>query len=492
MFVRAKKKRLRSSSKKWIPHKYQLRAIARGTVQKYLAYFLDPGLGKTSIILMLFKMLQAAGLVKALLVVAPLRPCYLVWPKEVKKWRNFNDLSICVLHNEWKIKKEVAIKQQHDIYVINPEGLPWLKAQLKGKHKNKWPFDMLVVDESTKFKNMSSNRFKNLKGMLGKFSRRYILTGTPIPNGLDNIQGQVAIVDMGETFGITKCSFHDNYFKQVGRPEWGQWIPKNDERAEALYKKVAPFAMRMKGSDYLELPERVDNIIKIKLPRKARKHYDEVESDLFTMIDNKDLNASTSGVAAMKCHQIANGSIYEDDDPINPQFKNNDNRPFHIIHTAKLDALEDLVEELDGKPLLVGFKFKHDWKQLKKRFKKDIVTLGKGTTMKEAMKIEKQFNQGKIKILAAYPGTAALGLNLQEICNNVCWYSLLHDWEAYDQFIKRVERQGNLNTHTMNHILMAEDTVDEGIYRSVTAKGATEETFLKAMVKYRHLKLVNK
>jgi len=131
MFVPVKKRRFRSSSKKWNPHKYQLRAIARGTVQKYLAYFLDPGLGKTSIILMLFKILQAAGLVKALLVIAPLRPCYLVWPKEAKKWRNFNDLSICILHNEWKVKKEVAIKQQYDIYVINPEGLPWLKNNLK-------------------------------------------------------------------------------------------------------------------------------------------------------------------------------------------------------------------------------------------------------------------------------------------------------------------------------------------------------------------------
>ena len=491
MFVPAKKRRIRSSAKKWKPHKYQLKAIARGTIQKYLAYFLDPGLGKTSIILMLFKILQAAGLVKALLVVAPLRPCYLVWPKEVKKWSNFNDLSICVLHNEWKIKKEVAIKQQHDIYVINPEGLPWLKAQLKGKHKKNWPFDMLVVDESTKFKNMSSNRFKNLKGMLGAFKRRYILTGTPIPNGLKNIQGQIAIVDQGQTFGTKKCYFYNNYFKLKGKPEWQNWIPKDDESAEAIYKKVAPFAMRMKGSDYLELPERIDNVIKIKLPRKARKHYEEVETDLFTLIDDHDLNASTSGVAAMKCHQIANGSVYYDDDPINPQYKNNDTRPFHIIHEVKLDALEDLVEELDGKPLLVGFKYKHDWKQLKKRFKKDIVTLGKGTSMKEAQKIEKQFNQGKIKILAAYPGTAALGLNLQEECNNVCWYSMLHDWEAYDQFIKRAERQGNHHDHVMNHLLLAEDTVDEGIYSSVTAKGATEETFLDAMVKYRNLKKVS-
>jgi len=491
MFVPAKKRRLRSSSKKWNPHKYQLRAIARGTIQKYLAYFLDPGLGKTSIILMLFKILKHAGLVKAMLVVAPLRPCYLVWPKEVKKWRNFNDLSICVLHNEWKVKKEVAIKQQYDIYVINPEGLPWLKAQLKGKRKKNWPFDMLVVDESTKFKNMSSNRFKNLRGMLGAFSRRYILTGTPVPNGLKNIQGQIAIVDQGQTFGTVKTYFFNKYFKLKGKPEWQNWIPKDDESAESIYKKVAPYVMRMKGSDYLELPERVDNIIKVKLHRKARKHYDEVEKELFTLIDSHDLNASTSGVAAMKCQQIANGSVYYDDDPINPQYKNNDSRPYHIIHTAKLDAIEDLVEELDGKPLLVGYKFKHDWKQLKKRFKNDIITIGGTTSMREAQKIEKRFNEGKIKILAAFPGTAALGLNLQEVCNNVCWYSMLHDWEAYDQFIKRVERQGNKNTHTMNHLLISESTVDEGILTSLNTKGANEKSFLDAMVKYRNLKKVS-
>ncbi len=488
MFVPVKKRRIRSLSKKWNPHKYQLKAIARGTIQKYLAYFLDPGLGKTSIILMLFKILKHAGLVKSMLIVAPLRPCFLVWPKEVQKWSNFSDLSICVLHNEWKVKKEISIKQKHDIYVINPEGLPWLKTQLKGKRKKNWPFDMLVVDESTKFKNMSSQRFKNIKKMLPAFMRRYILTGTPIPNGLDNIQGQIALVDLGQTFGIVKKYFHHDYFKQIGKPEWNQWVPKNEESAEAIYKKVAPFAMRMKGSDYLDLPERIDNIIKIKLTRKARKHYEEVENELFTLIDNKDINASTSGVAAIKCQQIANGSIYYDDDPINPQYKNNDNRPYHIIHTAKLDALEDLIEELNGKPLLIGYKFKHDWKQLKKRFKKDIVTLGKGTSMKEALKIEAQFNKGKIKLLAAYPGTAALGLNLQEACNNVCWYSMIHDWEAYDQFIKRAERQGNHHDHVMNHLLIAENTVDEGIYRSVTSKGATEETFLNAMVKYRNIK----
>ncbi len=489
MFVPARKRRLKSSKKKWIPHKYQLRAVARGTTQRFLAYFLDPGLGKTTIILQLFKILKCCGLVKSLLVVAPLRPCYLVWPKEVKKWSNFSDLSICVLHNEWKIKKEIAIKQQHDIYVINPEGLPWLKAQLKGKRKTNWPFDMLVVDESTKFKNITSKRFKNLKGLLGGFKRRYILTGTPIPNGLDNIQGQMAIVDQGQTFGIVKCYFHDKYFKQVGKPEWGQWVPKDEESTEALYKKVAPFAMRMKGSDYLDLPERIDNIIDIKLPRKARKHYEEVERELFTLIDDKDLNASTSGVAAMKCHQIAGGSVYEDDDPINPKWKNNNNnRPYHVIHSAKLDALEDLVEELDGKPLLVGFKYIHEWKQLKKRFGRDIQTLGKGCTMKEAQKIERDFNKGKIKVLAAYPGTNALGLNLQEQCNNVCWFSLPHDWEAYDQFIKRAERQGNEHDHVMNHILLAEDTVDQGIYDSLLTKGANEMNFLNAMVKYRNLK----
>jgi len=453
------KKRIRSLSKKWKAHKYQLRAVAKGITHKYLAYFLDPGLGKTSIILQLFKILQAIGLVKAMIVIAPLRPCYLVWPKEVKKWSNFNHLSVTVLHSEWKVPREISIKEKHDIYVINPEGLPWLIAQLKGKRKVNWPFDMLVVDESTKFKNMSSLRFRNLRWMLGAFKRRYILTGTPIPNGLRNIQGQMAIVDQGQTFGTVKSYFYHDYFKRIGRPEWNNWIPKDKAAEKKIYKKCAPFVMRMKAADYLELPEKIINPIRIKLPRKAQKYYNEMEKELFTLIETDELNASTTGVARGKCHQIANGCIYKDEDPLAPKQKK---REFVIVHEKKLDALEDLIEELDEKPLLIGYNFKHDLIQLQKRFK-GIKNIGSGVSMNEVVKIEKDWNKGKIPLLAAYPGSAALGLNLQEVGQDVFFYSLIDDFENYDQFILRVLRQGNDREFVRVHQCIAEDTVDEAI-----------------------------
>lgn len=481
----ATRPRKRNASQKensvtWHPHEYQFYCVMRGLFKKYLAYFLDPGLGKTSIILYLTSMLFKRRLIKGVLVVAPLRPCFLVWPKEVKKWRNFRHLKIQVLHKEGYLGKK--LKKGHHIYVVNPEGLSALNDYLERLPKGQWPFDMLVVDESTKFKNVSTMRFKELAYIIPRMKRRYILTGTPVPNGLINIQGQMAIVDRGETFGITGSEFKRDYFKRIKRPEWDIWVPKSKESEDQIYKRAAKYCIRIKGSDHLDLPKRVNNIIWVKLPKRAQKHYDEVEKKMYTVTDSGlEINVEFAAAVTIKCHQMANGRVYADDDPLAPETKT---RTVIDLHEAKLDALEDLHEELDHKPLLVAYRFQHDLDALKKRFGSALVSLGAGVSMKKAQTIEHNWNRGKISMLAAYPGSAALGLNLQQCGNNVAWYSIIDPVDDYEQFIQRIERQGQKESTVFNHLIFAMNTVDVLKYNNLIKKDKTQTNFLNAVEKY--------
>jgi len=469
----------------WNPHGFQVSTVAIMLIQKYLALFIDPGLGKTTICLSTFSILKANGLIKGMLVIAPLRPCYLVWPEEIKKWANFQDLKCTVLHKQWPGDRAKELwNPENEIFIINPEGLPWLREQLKGKRKTRWPFDMLVVDESTKFKNMNTKKYRLLKPMLHVFKRRYILTGTPVPNGLINIQGQMAIVDLGEAFGIHVGYFREKYFTQIGKREFNIWVPRSG-KVEAIYKRAAKRTIRLKGTDYLDLPKRVNNIIWVDLPKKARKHYDQLEKELFTVIEGEKVDTPTAASVSGKCHQIANGCIYKDVDPLMPKKKGK--REYHKLHDAKLDALQDLIEELGNKPMLIGYRFKHDLEQLKKRFGSQLKSLD-GVSMKECQRLEKQWNAGKIALLAAYPGTSALGLNLQQQGQDVCWYSQIDDLEAYHQFIQRVERQGSKHAFIRVHLILARNTVDEMKKLQLEGKYRVQDTFLDRIRYYARLK----
>lgn len=481
MSVRRLKKRNESRSETWIGHKYQMNAVARGLVCRFLAFFLDPGLGKTTIILKLFQILQRAGLVKGMLVIAPLRPCYLVWPNEIRKWSNFRHMSHTVLHKEWR--GSMSLSPKKDIYIINPEGLKWLSAQLKGMRKEDWPFDMLVIDESTKFKSITSVRWKYLKPMIPKFKRRYILSGTPTPNSLLDIQGQLAIVDMGETFGLRIMDFRFRYFTQFGERKHKRFKITSANHEELLYRKASKYVLRMSAKDGgLKLPKRVNNIIEVKLPKTARKKYDQIEKEYFTTIDNYELHADMEVQKRLKCHQMANGNVYSDYDELISR-KEQTRKVIHL-HRAKMDALLDLREELGGKPLLIGYNFKHDLTALQDEFKDELTTMG-GASMKECQAIETKWNAGKIPLLACYPGSAALGLNLQQCGQDVVWYSLIDNWEDYHQFILRIERQGSKHTHVRNHILMAKDTIDEVLYENVKRKHGEQFKFLERVRMYR-------
>jgi len=437
---------------------YQKNCVRIGLKFRFIAFLLDPGLGKTVIALMIAKIRIFSGQSKGALIIAPLRPAYMTWPSEIEKWNPFKNMTYVILHSEFG-NKEKSFQSDVDLYIINPEGLKWLHAKLNRTKRKDWPFDMLVVDESTKFKSMAQ------KNKRGKFARmiargcrfRYLLTGTPVANSYRNIQGQWALLDLGKAFGTKKGEFLRSYFMQVGRKEWDQWEIR-DECLPRFERRIAKNSIRLKASDYLKLPKMIINPVKIKMNKTAVKYYKEMEKKMFIEIKNKgSVIALSKSSAHQKCWQIANGAIYvQDAKNIQPNIKRKNN-DYYIIHEQKLDAVEDLLEELNGKPLLIAYNFNHDLAQLKRRFKKLVVLEG---SLKECKAIEKRWNAGKIEVLAAYPGTSSLGLNLQGSCQDVCYFSLIYDFEAFDQFIKRVLRQGNTSKYVMVHLLMMQGTVD--------------------------------
>ena len=466
-----------TSKERWRGHNYQRYCVIRGFEQKFLAYFVDPGLGKTTIILQLYKMLKMYGKSKGMIVVAPIRVCYLVWPLEVKKWSNFSHLKINVMHGNKKFLDPNA-----DINIINPDGLPWLYQQLKGKRRANWPFDMLVCDESTMFKNTKSQRFKYIRHFRKFVNRSYILTGTPIPNGYMQLFSQMQIVDQGFSLGTKIGEYRNRHFKQVGKPEWGQYelIEGQDE---AINKRIAKFVVRLDAKDHMDLPPLIENKIEIELPAKVMKQYKTLEKEMFLELDGKDVYPPTPASVGQKLHQICNGRLYEDWDFLEegcpPPSKN---RPFFQLHKEKLYALEELINELNGKPLFTAYWYHHDLDAILGHFK-NVVVINSKTREKDLVKIERDWNNGKIQHLVAQPAAVAHGLNFQKADADICWYSLIHDYEIYEQFIRRRQRQGMVG-QCRNHFLVARGTIDLKMYNRLHEKELRQISFFDLCKEY--------
>lgn len=470
----------------WRAHKYQIYSVARGFEQKFLAFFLDPGLGKTTIILQLLKMLKLYKKANSILVIAPIRVCYLVWPLEIEKWSNFNHFKYNIMHGP---KKNLWDNKEADIHIINPEGIPWLLKQLKGKRKTNWPFQVLVVDESTAFKNRDSMRFKNIKNLIPKFSRRYILTGTPIPNGYMQLFSQMQIVDEGFCLGTSIGEYRKHYFNTENMYFGDTKVPKytlKDDAEKKINKKISPFVVRLSADDHLNLPPLVENKIYVDLPKKVIKQYKTLKTEMFLEIDGKEVYPPTAASVAQKLHQMCNGNLYEDWDEIEkgriPPAKK---RPYFHLHKEKIYALEELIHELNGKPLFVAYWYHHELQELQRHFKKAVI-INSRTTEKEAVKIEKDWNNGKISLLLAQPASVAHGLNFQKAGGDVCWYSLIYDFEIYDQFVKRVWRQGTKGA-VRNHFLIARGTIDEAIHLKLHMKKDDQDEFFDLLSIYQNM-----
>lgn len=468
----------------FVPHEYQKTAIAFGIEKACFGLFLDPGLGKTSITCSVIKQLLRLKKIKGVLVIAPLRVTYSVWPAEIKKWKQFNGLSVGILHGPMKQK---VLKEKHDVYVINPEGVKWLLTQ--GLHrKSNWAFDMLVIDESTKFKNPDAKRLRYLKRKLHKFKRRAILTGTPSPNSLIDLYGQLLILDEGKTFGTRIGQFKERYFYKTGFKGYQLELKPGAEKS--IYKRIAPYVLRMSAEDHLDMPDLVFNEVWVDLPKDAREKYDEFEKELFMEIDNDEINAINNSVLYGKCRQLANGGIYKDQDPLEKKVSAK-LRGWFNVHSAKTQALREIVDELRGKPILVAYNFHHDLDRLQKEFgteKKKIPFIGSGVSGKEGDRIAKQWNTGKIDKLFGHPASIAHGLNIQEQGNDVAFYSLTDDFENFEQFYRRIYRQGVKGSQVRIHLIMTRNTVDEAVWEKLQKKDEKQQSLLNYLKRYRERK----
>lgn len=459
----------------WVPKGYQKKGI-KFLLQGGLGLFLDPGMGKTSVVLASILILIRKGIIGKSLVIAPLRVCQSVWPVEARSWKNFKELRVGVLHGK---DKEKVLEEDLDIYVINPEGLSWLFGCLGRKAF----FDLLVVDESTAFKHTNTMRFKLLKPHLPKFKIRWVLTGSPTSNGYLDLFGQCYIADMGESLGKYVTHYRKKYFVEKVKP--GQMYPKyvlGESKEKEIHDLLVGKYLRLSAEDYLELPEIIVNDIRIDLPQSARKLYDDMEELMISEWNGSVITAMNAGSSYNKCRQIASGGLYKVSDDWEPGAKQK--LVGMEIHNEKTKVLEEIVSEASGVPILVAFWYKHSRDRIRKLLGKNIPSIDGDCSDSEFMKIERDWNNGEIPILLGHPQSMAHGLNLQHSGNIVVWYDIIPDYERYLQFNRRIIRQGSTNKWVFVHRLIANKTVDLINISYLSRKSSSQEGFFEAMEEY--------
>lgn len=447
------------------PHSYQNQA-AKFLVDNIAAgLFLDPGLGKTSTTLSVINGLKRCGMPHRALIIAPLRVIYSVWPNEIKKWECFRGLSYSLIHGD-RVKRSQALGRDADIYLINPENVQWLFAQ-----KDLPGWDMLVIDESTKFKNRDSKRFKVLRHFLPKFQRRVILTGTPAPNSLLELWGQIGILDGGTRLGPWTY-YRDCHFQASDWNEYKWELKKGHDTI--IGAKIQDITLRMEAKDLLDLPPLIENDIVVTLPPEVKQAYDLLEDELYASIkfleDHNqpvDLVASTAGVKYGMLRQLASGGLYTQTGGIDGA----------TAHESKLDALADLIDELGGKPLLVCYHYRHEVKRLLKRWPKTPCLNG-DTGAKATDHLCDQWNSGKLPLLFAQPLSMGHGLNLQGGGHDLCWLAPPDSLETYLQANARLHRQGQTGSVRI-HRIIAEGTIDRIVAKRLSGRDLQQKTLLE-------------
>lgn len=475
---------------KWTPHAYQKKAVKFLLTHGAAALFLDPGLGKTGITYAALKILLKEGVSRGAVVFAPLRPALTTWPQEAAKWADFNGLSVAVLHGK---DKEELVRQKHDVYVVNYEAISWLFTRTKVNKVWKYHLtdagkalmanvDTVVFDELSKMKHSNTLRYTLIRPWLGKFQRRWGLTGSPASNGLLDLFGQCYVLDLGNALGAYVTHYRAQYFDPVDRMGYTWRVRAGCE--ELIYKRLRPLALRMEATDYLDLPQRMDHVIKFDLPPAVRKQYKELEDDLLTNVRDDLIVAANAGSANSKCRQLCSGALYLPNvDPITGVSKvgSGKDRRWAELHTEKLDALKDLVEELQGHQLLVAYYFNHDLERLLKVFPKTPY-IGGGVSAKRGQELETAWNRGELPLLFGHPDSIGHGLNLQgSNAHHIAHFTLTWDFETYDQYNKRLLRQGNKAEYLHVYHFVARDSVEESVMYALRKKRRTQKDLLDAL-----------
>lgn len=445
--------RLEGSSVKYNPHNYQ--QFAKDFIEENpaCAVFLDMGLGKTAITLTAINdLLFDSFVAHRVLVIAPLRVARDTWPDELAKWDHLSGLIFSVAVGTASERK-AALARAADIYIINRENVQWL-------------IDTMVVDELSSFKSHQSKRFKSLMKMRPMVKRIVGLTGTPSSNGLIDLWAQFRLLDMGQRLGRFIGQYRTSYFTPDKRNAQVIFSYKLLPGAEEqIYERIGDITISMKSADHLVMPELVSAERIVRLSGKERGRYDELKDDLVLSLEGGEITAANAAALSGKLCQMANGAVYGDDGKV------------HHIHDRKLDALEDLIEAANGKPVLVAYWFKHDLKRITERLTKLKVPFSR---LDDADDIKK-WNRGELPIALIHPASAGHGLNLQSGGSAIIWFGLTWSLELYQQANARLWRQGQESETVVLHHIISEGTIDERVMKALAGKDKTQTALIEAV-----------
>lgn len=437
-------------------HSYQEYAIRYIETHPISALLIDMGLGKTSITLTAIRNLLFDSFeVCKVLVIAPLRVAKNTWTDEIKKWEHLNTLTYSlIIGNE--NERLSALNKKADIYIINRENVDWLV----NKSGYKFDFDMVVIDELSSFKNHQSKRFKSLMKVRPLVKRIVGLTGTPSSNGLMDLFAEFKILDMGKRLGYFIGQYRNTYFKpdKMNGPIVYSYKPLPNAE-NAIYEKISDITVSMKANEYLKMPELLTSNYVVELSNSEKNQYDEMKKSLVLEITDGEITASNAASLSNKLCQLSNGAIYDDEQNIVE------------IHDRKLEALEDIIESMNGKPLLIAYWYRHDLERIKSRFSVREIKTSEDIS---------DWNDGKIPVALIHPASAGHGLNLQNGGSTLVWFGLTWSLELYQQTNARLYRQGQKNTVVIQHII-TKGTIDEQILKVLQKKNKTQADLIDAV-----------
>lgn len=444
------------------PHDYQKYAINYILTHPVAGIFLDMGLGKTSIALtaldaLLFDYFE----IHKVLIIAPLRVAKNTWSAEIEKWHHLKDLKYSIVVGT-ESERLSALNEQADIYIINRENVQWLVE----KSGISFDFDMLIIDELSSFKNWQSKRFRSLMKVRPKVKRIVGLTGTPSSNGYMDLFAEFRLLDMGERLGRFIGQYRNAYFKpdKMNGPIVYSYklLPGAEQQ---IYSKIADITISMKSTDYLNMPKLVSSEYEVYMDEKEKKKYEELKKELILQLPDGEVTAANAASLSGKLCQMANGAIYTEDGTVLE------------IHDKKLEALEDIVEAANGKPILLIYWFHHDMDRIVKKLNELKVLFEKLDTDASI----KKWNNGELPVALLHPMSAGHGLNLQNGGSTIIWFGLTWSLELYQQTIARLWRQGqSANTVVVQHII-TKGTIDERILKALSQKDNTQSALIDAV-----------
>lgn len=440
---------------KYNPHNYQRFAAEFILEHPVCCLMLDMGLGKTVVTLSaLWDLALDYFDIGKVLVIAPKRVATDTWPRELSKWEHLTGLTASLVIGN-REQREKALNCPAFLYVINRENVCWLVEN------HRWDFDTVVIDELSSFKSNRTERFKAMKKVRPLVHRVIGLTGTPAPNSLLDLWPEMYLLDMGQRLGRFITGYRERFFTPDKRNREIVYSYKPREGAEdAIYSLISDICISMKAVDYLDMPERIDNRIEVEMSAKEKKIYDDFCRDMVVQIGDEELDAVNAGVLSGKLLQMANGAVYGDDRRVLP------------IHSRKLNALEDLVEAANGKPLLVAYWYKHDLARIRERFPEARCI--------DTSRDISDWNAGKVPLALIHPASAGHGLNLQEGGCTIVWYGLTWSLELYQQLNARLWRQGQKHTVVIHHII-TKGTHDEDVMKALENKDMRQSNLIAAV-----------